>query len=546
MKLFPADDVRETVPAGASPKSYLGGKVLVVDDERPNRLYLKKLLSSYGCEVIEATDGPSALEMIHCARPDLILADVVMPGMDGFELCGAIKALPATRDLPVIMVTAKGQIEDLKKGFDLGAMDYIRKPFDARELVLRVGNALALKRSNDALAHWKRRVSHELELAGKIQQSMFSTEPFFSGPFEVRINYRSSMDVGGDAFDVISLPDGRCCVYVADVSGHGVAPAMISSMLKATSTELIRTFFDRGPAFICNELHVRLCATLNNPDYYATMLVALYEPENSRWVCMNCGHPAPVLIHGGKSIPFPPGGGGIPVGMPLGPDRPFAEEDQTVIKCRPGMHILLYTDGLTEALHRETGEECGEEMLANLFVRVSADPNVVDCPAALLSLIEAEGYAVGHDDCTAIAIRMADPDHVMMEGTVSVDLQSVSECTEKMERLLLEKADEDIAARVRLVAIEHAMNVVEHSGLGAQDSIWVQLILDETGCRLVFVDQGREWDISRADLTEPGPDEYAEGGRGLLITNIAADRVERYRRESKNIVSYVFRRQIDE
>ena len=68
-----------------------------------------------------------------------------MPGMDGFELCGAIKKLTATRDVPVIMVTAKGQIEDLKKGFDLGAMDYIRKPFDARELVLRVGNALALK-----------------------------------------------------------------------------------------------------------------------------------------------------------------------------------------------------------------------------------------------------------------------------------------------------------------------------------------------------------------------------------------------------------------
>ena len=478
-------------------------------------------------------------------RPDLILADVVMPGMDGFELCGAIKELAATRDVPVIMVTAKGQIEDLKKGFDLGAMDYIRKPFDARELVLRVGNALALKRSNDALAHWKRRVSHELELAGKIQQSMFSTEPLFSGPFEIRINYRSSMDVGGDAFDVISLPDGGCCVYVADVSGHGVAPAMISSMLKATSTELIRTFYDRGPAFICNELHVRLRATLNNPSYYATMLLALYEPATGRWICMNCGHPDPVLICEGKPVPFPDGGGGIPVGMPLGPDRPFMEEDQTILESCPGMHILLYTDGLTEALHRKTGEECGEEMLAKLFARVSSDPYSLDCPAALLNLIEAEGYAIGHDDCTAITIRMAEPARVLMEGHVAVEMKAVSDCTEELEKLLLEKADEDLAARVRLVAIEHAMNVVEHSGLGAKDSIWMQLILDEHDCRLVCTDYGREWDISGADATEPSLDDYAEGGRGLLITNVAADCVERYRRDSQNVVSYVFRRQPD-
>ena len=539
-----AADSREEVPA-AGVRPDLSGKVLVVDDERPNRLYLKKLLSSYGCQVSEAADGPSALDMVHRERPDLILADVVMPGMDGFELCGAIKQLAATRDVPVIMVTAKGQIEDLKKGFDLGAMDYIRKPFDARELVLRVGNALALKRSNDALAHWKRRVSHELELAGKIQRSMFSTEPFFSSRFEVRIHYRSSMDVGGDAFDVIELPDGRCCVYVADVSGHGVAPAMISSMLKATLTELIRTFYERGPAFICNELHVRLRATINNPSYYATMLLALYEPQAGRWVCMNCGHPDPVLICGGRPVPFPRGGGGIPVGMPLGPDRPFAEEDQTLLESVPGMHILLYTDGLTEALHRRTGEECGEEMLRDLFARVCGDPCIVDSPAALLDLIEKENYAIGHDDCTAITICMAEPSAVLMDRYVPVEMQAVADCTEEMERLLLAKTDEDLAARVHLVAIEHAMNIVEHSGLGVPDTIWMKLVLDGYGCRLICTDQGREWDFSRAGATEPGPDEYAEGGRGLLITNVAADCVERYRRDSKNVVSYVFRRQAD-
>ncbi|MBL7016657.1 MAG: response regulator [Kiritimatiellales bacterium] len=535
----------ENVIAQNAFKPDLGGTVLVVDDELPNRLYLKKLLSSYGCEVLQAPDGSTALEILHAQRPDLVLADVVMPDMDGFELCGAIKNLPATRDIPVIMVTAKGHIDDLKRGFDLGAMDYIRKPFDARELVLRVGNALALKRSQEALARWKRRMSHELELAGTIQQSMFSDVPCFASPFEIRIKYRASMDVGGDAYDVIALPDGRCCVYLADVSGHGVAPAMISAMLKATATELVRSFYERGPAYICNELHVRLCAALNNPSYYATLFMALYEPEEDRWVCMNCGHPDPILVVDGQPLPFPKGGGGIPVGMPLGPTRPYEEADQTILECSAGLQILLYTDGLSEAMHCETGEECGDGALQRFFIRVASDPSVIEKPDALLDLIEKENYAIGNDDCTAIVIRMTDPAHILQEEYIPIDLNAVSESCEEMERLVLEHVDEDVAARVRLVAMEHAMNVVEHSGLDAGSTMWSQLLINEHSCQLIFSDAGREWDHTAANAMEFDGDEYAEGGRGLTITNIAADSVERYRRDSQNVVSYLFRRQAD-
>lgn len=535
----------EDVSSPELTKQDLGGTVLVVDDELPNRLYLKKLLSSYGCEVLMASDGPSALEMVHTRRPDLVLADVVMPNMDGFELCGAIKELSATKEIPVIMVTAKGHINDLKKGFDLGAMDYIRKPFDARELVLRVGNALALKRSREALARWKRRMSHELELAGAIQQSMFSDTPCFSPAFEIRVKYKASMDIGGDAFDVLELPDGRCCVYLADVSGHGVAPAMISSMLKASATELISSFFERGPAYICNELHVRLCAALNNPSYYATMFMALYEPDKKRWVCMNCGHPDPILVQGGTPVSFPPGGGGIPVGMALGPDRPYDEEDQIILDDCSNLQILLYTDGLSEALHNETGEECGEETLRRFFVETILDAGEIEKPKALINLIEQENYAVGSDDCTAVVIRMTNPSHVLLETEVPVDMDAVSTVCEQMEKLLLERCDEDVAARVRLVAMEHAMNVVEHSGLGSESTIWSQLLFDGTDCRLFFSDTGREWNYELAKAIDFEMDQYAEGGRGLAITAVAADFVERYRRDSKNVVSYLFRRQSD-
>jgi len=523
-----------------SEKPNLGGTVLVVDDELPNRLYLKKLLSSYGCEVLQAASGPAALDVVNTQRPDLVLADVMMPGMDGFELCGAIKKPASTRDIPVIMVTAKGHIDDLKKGFDLGAMDYIRKPFDARELVLRVGNALALKRSQEALARWKRRMSRELELAGTIQQSMFSDVPVFASPFEIRIKYMASMDVGGDAYDVIALPDGRCCVYLADVSGHGVAPAMISSMLKATATELIRSRYDRGPAHICNELHVRVCAALNNPSYYATVFMALYEPEENRWVCMNCGHLDPILICNGTQLSFPAGGGGTPVGMQLGPERPYSEEDQTILECPAGLQILLYTDGLSEAAHRVTGEECGQEILSKIFTDVAVDPAVIEKPDVLLARIETLNYALSTDDCTAIVIRMTDPSHILLDEYIPVDMNAVSTVCEKMEQLLLESLDADVAARARLIAMEHAMNVVEHSGLDADSVIWAQLQqLDENSCRLIFSDAGREWDYTVAGAMDFDCYQFAEGGRGLGITHIVSDSIERYRRDSENIVSYL-------
>ena len=120
----------------------LAGSVLVVDDELPNRLYLRKLLESRGCEVLDAEDGPSALDLAKSQQPELILADVMMPGMDGFELCGRLKQDPRTAHILVIMVTAKSKIEDIETGFELGAMDYIRKPFTMDSLLDRIKRLL--------------------------------------------------------------------------------------------------------------------------------------------------------------------------------------------------------------------------------------------------------------------------------------------------------------------------------------------------------------------------------------------------------------------
>ncbi|MCF7817438.1 MAG: SpoIIE family protein phosphatase [Kiritimatiellales bacterium] len=515
----------------------LSGRVLVVDDELPNRLYLRKLLEARGCEVFDASDGATALIDAVKSQPDLILVDVIMPGMDGFELCGKLRDEPRTCHIPVIMVTAKSKIEDIETGFELGAMDYIRKPFNPRELVLRVGNALALKKSNDALSIWNKRISRDLELAGAIQRSLFSDVPHFSRRFEVRTAYRTCMDVGGDAFDIISLPDGKHCVYVADVSGHGVAPAMISSLLKATASEMIHRYAEQGPAAICNALNKVIRRSIDDPSYFATMFMALHDPDTLQWRCMNCGHPNPVFVRNGERVdPAMFGkGGGAPIGFPFGVEAPYSAADEVVFNDEGGTFLLLYTDGLTEARHAKTKEECGSRV-DEVYMQVVRNPAEANKAVAVLDVLEAEGFRLDGDDCTAISIHMLDPLKVVIEQQVPRNIYLVSDIAKQAEVAVISMGiSHKTAALVQLLVMELGANLVDHGGLDEEDSFWLQIRVDGRVCQLVLVDHGAEWDLDRALGREFDELHMGERGRGLAITNSIADRIERYRINSENL-----------
>ncbi|MDF7823969.1 SpoIIE family protein phosphatase [Pontiellaceae bacterium B12227] len=515
----------------------LSGRVLVVDDELPNRLYLRKLLEARGCEVFDADDGLTGMMLAASKVPDLILVDVIMPDMDGFELCDKLRSEPRTAGIPVIMVTAKSKIEDIETGFELGAMDYIRKPFNPRELVLRVGNALALKKSNDELTVWNNRVSRDLELAGSIQRSLFSDIPHFSRRFEVRSAYRPCMDVGGDAFDIIALPDGRHVIYVADVSGHGVAPAMISSLLKATASEMIHRYADRGPAEICNALNVVFRRRIDNPSYYATMFMAVHNPDTLEWRCMNCGHPNPILIDDGKVMDLSRFNqkGGAPIGFPFGAERPYSELDEVVLKDEGNSYLLLYTDGLVEARHRDSNEECGNHM-ETVYREVVHQPDAPNKAVKLLNELDAQGYDIAADDCTAISIQMLDPGKIVLEQTVPRNIYLVSDTARQAESAIISQGiSPDTAAMLRLLVMELGANLVDHGGLAEKDSFWLQIRVDGNVCQVVLRDEGKEWDLEEALNRELDETYMGERGRGLAITHTITERIERYRVQKQNL-----------
>lgn len=114
---------------------YMGRKILVVDDTRNVQMMLSDFLSGQDYEVMTASDGVEALDLVRSARPDLILLDIMMPDMDGYQFISTLRKQTST---PVIMITAKVQEADIIRGFDLGADDYITKPFRLRELLVRM------------------------------------------------------------------------------------------------------------------------------------------------------------------------------------------------------------------------------------------------------------------------------------------------------------------------------------------------------------------------------------------------------------------------
>jgi signal transduction histidine kinase len=143
-------------PVSANPRS----SVLVVDDVTKNLQVVGSMLRNAGYAVTAATTGPEALEGVRMRAPDLILLDLMMPGMDGIEVCRKLKSDTQTDQIPVIFVTASNEMEHLVKGFEVGAVDYVTKPFNPPELLARVRTHVELKQARDTILRYSAELRH--------------------------------------------------------------------------------------------------------------------------------------------------------------------------------------------------------------------------------------------------------------------------------------------------------------------------------------------------------------------------------------------------
>src|ERR1700734_2620467 len=265
--------------------------ILVVDDTPINIGVISGALKdSYATKV--ATNGEKALAIASATeKPDLILLDVMMPEMDGYEVCRRLKANPDTKEIPVIFLTGQTQAEDETKGFEVGAVDYIHKPFSAAVVKARVRTHLMLREAHAQIAKQLVEINTELEMARQIQLSILpSSTPKIAG-MEIVARYIPMTSVAGDYYDFIVQDERRVGILIADVSGHGLPAALIASMLQVALTA--QTSHVSEPGKVLAGLNQALCGKFQ--QNFVTAAYVYLDLEKNVLKYAGAGHP-PVLI----------------------------------------------------------------------------------------------------------------------------------------------------------------------------------------------------------------------------------------------------------
>jgi len=240
--------------------------ILLVDDAPANIQVVNSILKDI-YKIRIATNGAKALELANATPPpDLILLDVMMPEMDGYEVCTRLKRDSQTRDIPVIFLTGQTEIEDETKGFEVGAVDYIHKPFSPAVVKARVQTHLVLRGIREQLALQLQTIQKELETARQIQLSILPAEvPKLEG-LDIAARYIPMTSVAGDFYDFIMVDEKHLGILIADVSGHGMPAALIASMLKIALAAQVPHAAD--PAQVLSGLNQALCGKFQH--HYVT------------------------------------------------------------------------------------------------------------------------------------------------------------------------------------------------------------------------------------------------------------------------------------
>jgi serine phosphatase RsbU (regulator of sigma subunit) len=333
--------------------------VLVVDDAPANIRIVNEILhDEYNVRV--ATSGAKALELAASSpTPDLILLDVVMPGMDGYEVCARLKERPNTRDIPVIFLTGQTESEDETRGFAAGAVDYIHKPFSPAVVAARVHTHVALRDAHEQLERQLAAIRAELETARRIQLSILpSAAPRMQG-LDIAGRYIPMHAVAGDFYDFIITSENQIGALVADVSGHGMPAALIASMLKIAFAAQAPHASD--PAAVLLGLNQALYGKFQG--HYVTAAYAFLDLRQRTVSYAGAGHPPLVLWQrsAGKARRI------LENGLFLG-YFPEAAYTAQVLPFEPGDWILLYTDGISEMMN-PAQEQFGTARIARFLER---------------------------------------------------------------------------------------------------------------------------------------------------------------------------------
>ena len=272
--------------------------ILVVDDTPANLTLMTGLLQD-DYQVRAATSGEKALK-IACSEnpPDLILLDIMMPEMDGHEVCRRLKADEKTYDIPIIFLTAMSEAEDEEKGLKLGAVDYITKPVSPPIALARIYTHITMHRQKKALILSQQMLAAEINEAADYILSALPAE--LNGDIVTRWKHIPSTALGGDAFGYHWVDDEHLAIYLLDVCGHGVGSALMSvSAINALRSQSLKSADFKQPASVMAAINNAFLMEDHNNKFF-TMWYGVYNRLQHTLTYASAAHP-PAFIRTGDT-----------------------------------------------------------------------------------------------------------------------------------------------------------------------------------------------------------------------------------------------------
>jgi len=324
------------------------GRLLVVDDDESNRDMLGRRLQRDGYTVQLAANGVEALRLLRATPYDLVLLDLIMSGLDGYQVLLKMKSDPAMREVPVIMLSALDQEGGIARCIELGAEDYVSKPFSPVFLRARIEASLEKKRLRDQERQtYAALLASEKRLAAELADAAGYVRSLLPGPLggEVRAQWRfqPSAELGGDIFGYHWINPDRLAIYLLDVSGHGVGAALLSvSVFNVLRTQSLPGTDFGDPAGVLRQLN-RVFPMERHHNLLFTIWYGVFDRPSRRLAYASGGHP-PALLIGDATTPVQRLSTG---GRLLGCD-PAAEFHSEACEVKPGSRLYVFSDGAYE------------------------------------------------------------------------------------------------------------------------------------------------------------------------------------------------------
>lgn len=410
-------------PATQIPVGSHTNRILLVDDNATNLQLLYQTLDGCGYELLVATNGENAISIAREAQPNLILLDIMMPGIDGFETCRQLKFNEATRDAAIIFMSALDDTNDKVRGLDLGAIDYITKPFQAEEVIARVDTHLTIQQlqrrltsRNLELNTLNDRMKNNLEAAARVQRSLLPSTLPESEKIQFAWTYQPCDELAGDSLGIFRIDEQHIGMYVLDVVGHGVPAALLS----VAATHRLRpsvakqsiiarsTGDDHGttivpPTEVANQLN-QLFPMADSDNRFFTMVYVVINTHNGYLRYSAAGHPGPLIQRADGTTESLDS-----TGLPIGVIDEYTYEGGEA-QLQAGDRVYLYSDGVFEEMN-EHKELFGFDRFLNVLT-ASRSASLEDGLSHVIASIKSwSKRAAFTDDVTIVATELtAGPD----------------------------------------------------------------------------------------------------------------------------------------